>query len=191
MCVFVFTRIIDEDVLVCLAKTILNIAELSFGFVDLFRHEIHRLLITKLGEDIFSSWNFFQPSKSGKIQSHDPFRLKVSSGMKMGAAFSWSSLVLRTRCFRWDSEKLYILTKGWFWKVGMYMVETFFRAANSPLGGSTLKLQGGQLSPKHGTPFGFEVYGNKYTYKQMYRTDVDVKGDWFVLSFEAADFREF
>lgn len=49
----------------------------------------------------------------------------------------------------------------------------------------------GEKSAKHGTPFGFEVYGNKYTYKQMYRTDVDVKGDWFVLSFEAADFREF
>lgn len=36
MCVFVFTRIIDEDVLVCLAKTILNIAELSVGFVEFF-----------------------------------------------------------------------------------------------------------------------------------------------------------
>ena len=45
----------SEDVLVCLAKTRLNIAELSVGFVDLFRHETHRLLITKLGEDIFSS----------------------------------------------------------------------------------------------------------------------------------------
>ena len=73
-CLCVFTTIMVEDVLVCLAKTIL-IAQLSGDVVDIFSS---MKLITFQSPSggghislVETCWNLFQPSKSGKIQSHD------------------------------------------------------------------------------------------------------------------------